>query len=267
MLCGRQVVLVAAAFQVACGVIYAPSPDWETSPEAARIVRESLTQSQGFDALEAWELNGLQQGYRFAFARKWHGDRVKILGYALAPAELEDAAYLGHFRPGEPPEVWIRVPDLDGPYYGQIRRGRGSRAPPAVVIAAEVALPTLPDDYAYRRLEDDAIEGEPCSVVEGRVLHERGSGGFDRLVYCISQLSGVALRKVYYRGDRELRRVSVSPRDVQETDGRALATRYLVRIEDGTVAELRLRNALLDVELPDSLFTERTLETRRYPSF
>jgi hypothetical protein len=61
--------------------------------------------------------------------------------------------------------------------------------------------------------------------------------------------------------------VSVSPQDVQDRAGRALATRRVVRLEDGTLAELRLRNALLDVELPDSLFTERTLETRRYPSF
>ena len=267
MLRGRHVLLVAAAFQVACSVVYAPPPDWETSPEAASIVRESLTQSQGFDALEAWELNGLEQGYRFAFARKWHGDRVTILGYSLAPAELEDAAYLGHFRPGEPPEVWIRVPDLDGPYYGQIRRGRGSRAPPAVIIAAEVALPTLLDDYAYRRLEDDAIEGEPCSVVEARLLREHRPGGVDRLVYWISQLSGVALRKIYFRGDRELRSASVSPIDVQEMYGRAVAARRLVRLEDGTLAELRLRNSLVDVELPDSLFSERTLETRRYPNF
>ena len=267
MLCGRPVLLVAAAFSLACGAIYARSPDWETSPEAARIVRDSLAQSQGFDALEAWELNGLQQSYRFAFARKWRGDRVKILGYVLAPEDLKAAAYLGHFRPGEPPEVWLRVPDLDGPYYGQIRRGRGSRAPPAVVIAAEVALPTLPDDYAYRRLPDDAIEGEPCSVVEGRPLRAPRAGGVDRKVYWISQLSGVALRKVHFRRDRELSRVSVSPRDVHEMDGRAVATRRLVRIEDGTFAELSLRNALSDVELPDSLFTERTLEVQRYPSF
>ena len=61
MLRGRPVLLVAAAFSLACGAIYARSPDWETSPEAARIVRESLAQSQGFDTLEAWELNGLQQ--------------------------------------------------------------------------------------------------------------------------------------------------------------------------------------------------------------
>ena len=70
MLRGRHVLLVAAAASlVACGAGYPPALEWDNSPEAARIVRESLAQSQGFDTLEAWELNGLQQGYRFAFAR------------------------------------------------------------------------------------------------------------------------------------------------------------------------------------------------------
>ena len=136
-----------------------------------------------------------------------------------------------------------------------------------MVIAGEVVLPTLPENYAFRRLSDQAIEGEACSVIEGRLLRGRRRRGFDRIVYWISQRSGVARRKLYYRGDRELRRVSVAARDVREMDGRPFAVRRLVRLGDGTLAELVLRNALLDVELPDKLFTEHTLRVRRFPRF
>ncbi len=272
MLYARLVpLLVAAVLPVACGAVrapFAPALAWAPDPEAERIVRESLAQSQGADALEAWELNGLRQSYRFALARKWDGERVKILAYVLSPDLLRGAAYVGHLRPHELVETWFREPEANGgPDDGVVRRGRGWGGPDAVMIAGEVALPTLPENYAFRRLSDQAIEDEACSVIEGRLLGERRRRGFDRIVYWISQQSGIAHRKVYYRGDRELRRVSVAARDVREMDGRPFAVRRVVRLGDGTLAELVLHNALLDVELPDKLFTAHTLRLRRFPRF
>ena len=276
MLCARLVLLlVAAVLPVACGAVRAPfssgpgeARDWAPDPEAERTVRESLAQSQGVDALEAWEMNGLSQSFRFAIARKWTGERVKVLAYVLSPDLLRGAAYVGHLRPHALVETWFREPEANGgPDDGRVRRGRGRGGPAAVVIAGEVVLPTLPENYAFRRLPDQILEGDACSVIEGRLLHERRRRGFDRVVFWISQQNGVTRRKVYYRAGRELRRVSVAERDVREMDGRPFAVRRVVRLDDGTLAELVLHNAVLDVELPDRLFTEQTLRLRRFPRF
>jgi hypothetical protein len=268
----KPVLWVAAICLAAgCGTLYTPAPAWQGEPEAAAIAALWLERSQGFDALEAWELRGLEQDFRFAVARKWEGARVKILAYAVAPELIKNAAYVAHLRPREPSEVWIRGPEsMTQKNQPRITRARGTAAPPgsgAVSIAAEVVLPTLHGDFAYRRAPDASIRDEPCSVIESRPLDRQQRRGYDRLVYWISQRSGIALRKVYYRGTRELRRVDVLEADVSNVEGHLQVGRLVVRTGGGELAELTLHNSVADVELADGLFTEHNLKVRRFPRF
>jgi hypothetical protein len=262
--------VVAALFATACAAVYTPAPSWEDEPEAAAIVGRWLQERQGFDALEAWEMRGFAQEFRFAAARKWNGTQVKILSYVQAPELAKDTAYLFHLRPGERPEVWFHVPgSMVYRNQSQVTRSGlgGTPTTGPLSTASEVVIPTLHADFAYRRASDEELAGEPCSVIESRPLTRPRGGGFHRLVYWISQRTGIALRWAYYRGERELRRVDVRPVDVREVAGRLRVERLLVRNGDDELAELTLHNSVDDVELADGLFTERTLKVRRFPRF
>ena len=259
----------AALTATACASLYTPPPTWDTEPEATRIAANWLEQSQGFDALQAWEVRSLRVSIQFAFARKWQGPRVKFLAYALAPETMKNAAYVAHLQPGKLAEVWFRGPaSMVQKNQPRIVHSRGiATASGMVAAAAEAVLPTLLADYAYRGAPDEVIGDEPCSVVESRRLGEARSGSHDRIVYWISKRSGAALRKAYYRRSGELRRVEIRPSDVHETDGKLIVSRMLVSDDEGDLFELMLRNSVSDVELADRLFTERNLKVPRFPSF
>jgi hypothetical protein len=72
--------------------------------DATEIAERWFHQSQGFNALEAYEIGGLNQKISFALARKWDGRRVKVLSYVTAPKELDELAYLILREPGRPAE-------------------------------------------------------------------------------------------------------------------------------------------------------------------
>lgn len=260
-----------AALLLAAGCSTLQAPSWQNQPEAAALVEAWLRRSQGFDALEAWEMLGSSPAVRFAIARKWSGEQVKVLAYVVAPARLKDAAYLSHLAPDRAPDVWVRAPASvrGGRTQARVSHLPGSARNPAsaatIDVGAEVGQPFLHGSYAYRRVADQVIGDEPCAVVESRPLGP-GRARFSRLVYWIGQRSGIALRRSYYRGERELRRVEIRPEDVVVGPDQLHVGRLRVRTGD-RVVELSLVNSVAGVELPDSLFTEHTLETRRFPRF
>ena len=254
----HQRVVAAAICLVACVGGRVPGPAWEPTPEGERIAQRWLEQSQGFDALAAYEILGFEQPIRFALARKWSGDGVKVLSYVVEPKDVADAAFLTVRGPGRRSKTLFRNP---------CTRQVGRPPPPneATAVAAEVAQPVLPSDFVYRRLPDAYVGEDVCFVVEGRPTPP--VRGFTHLALWISQNTGVALRKIYYRGDAEMRRVSVEPEHVREFDGRWLATRQRVRTASGVEAEIVLHRVVSDPYLPDSVFSERALRARRFPHF
>ncbi len=259
----HQRVVAAAICLVACVGGRVPGPAWEPTPEGERIAQRWLEQSQGFDALAAYEILGFEQPIRFALARKWSGDGVKVLSYVVEPKALADAAFLTRRRPGQRSETLFRNPVTRqvGPTSTALPPGSGD----ATAVASEVAQPVLSSDFVYRRLPDAYVGEDVCFVVEGRPT--RRVRGFTHIALWISQNTGVALRKIYYRGDAEMRRVSVEPEHVREFDGRWLATRYRVRTASGVEAEIVLHRVVPDASLPDSVFSERALRARRFPHF
>lgn len=239
---------LALGSAAACGAARHPVPLSEGAHDrdATRIAEDSFTQSYGFDALEAYDLVGLGPTIRFAVARKWESPQVKLLAYVVEPEELDDLAFLVFREPGQSDDVL-------------------TYATRPVAVSAEVVRPVFPDEFTHRRLPDQEVDGELCSVIEGRPAGP--SPRLTRIVAFVSQRTGVALRTVYYRGGTELRRVIVSAQDVRRYDSRWLPSRRTVRTADGREASLVLRNLLTDVALPDQVFTARGLRLRRFPKF
>ena len=257
-------VVVTAVCLVACaGGVGVPAPAWEPTAEGERIAERWLEQSQGFDAFAAYELLGFERPIRFAMVRKWSGDTVAVLSYVVAPRSIADTAFLTRRRPGQRAETLFR-----NPVTGQVssiftQLAPGSRD--AASVGWEVAQPVLRSDYVYRRLPNAHVGEDLCFVLEARPT--RRVRGFTHLRLWISQNTGVALRKVYYRGDEEVRRVSAEPEHVREFDGHWVATRHVVRTAGGAETEIVMHRLMPDPYLPDSVFSERALRARRFPSF
>jgi hypothetical protein len=244
-----------------------PPPEVAPDPEATRIAETWFAQSQGFDVLEAYELRA-PAPIRFAVARKWAGGGVRVLSYLTEPDN--GAALLLLREPGEAAEVFLLIPpqESDRQNVPTVRRSRLTArlgSGDLLSLGAEVAQPLLPEEFVHTRLPDEEVSGEPCSVIAS-YLRKPTRFVTHRIAY-ISKRSGVALRTVYYKGKRELRRVSIAPEDLQDFGGRTLPARRVITTADGGHAELLLHNVLADVELPDSLFSPTGLASQRFPKF
>jgi hypothetical protein len=278
--------LCAAA--VACGGATRPRPpvlepsasgaeDVLPTADAERIVERWFEQAHGFDALEAYELEGFDQRIAFALARRWDGEGVKVLTWVVKPKVLDEVAFLILRAPGRGADVFsYATPKLydrpvlgGGPVPRTVFRvpavGAGLGLGSATAVAAEVTSPILPKEFLHARLGEQEVEGELCTVIESRPgVRMRG---LTRVELSISQRTAAALRTVYYRGEVEVRRVRVSPQDVRRYGSRWLPARRRVWTADGREAEIVLRNVLVDPGLPKGLFTKHTLRVQRFPSF
>ncbi len=251
-------------------------PPLSSDADALAIAERWFLVSHGFNALEAYEIQGLSPTVRFALARKWSKDRVKVLAYVTEPKELDEVAFLILREPGRPAEVFSYASPR------QYRGGRTAIAPRTVFrvprigggglgtgnatsISSEVVSPILPDDFTFTRLPDAEVSGESCYVLEARPV--RRSRALTHLMLSISKRTDVALRTVYYREEQELRTVTVAPEDVRQHESRWVPYRHRVVTADGTEAYLVLRNIVTDIPLADQLFTHHNLRVRRLPRF
>ena len=262
--------LIALALLATATACYTlpPPPDVAPDPEATRIAETWFAQSQGFDALEAYELRQAAAPIRFAVARRWVGKDLRVLSYVMEP--YDGTAFLMLREQGEAAEMFVRLPP--GPNARQnvptVTHAPLSARPASgdpMSIGAEVAQPWQPDEFVHTKRPDQELSGEACSVIAS-YLRQPTRFVTHRIAY-ISKRSGVALRTVYYKEDRELRQVSVAPEDIQHFGGRALPARRVITTADGRRAELVLHNVLVDVQLPESLFSPTRLASQRFPKF
>lgn len=278
---------IFAALALAC-VATTPSEDSlpahesgaRSDPVAVQAIDRWFAQTFGFDALEAYELVGFPTRVGFGLARKWEGAEVKLLTYVVEPRALDELGHLIFVRPGRAPEILrYNTPQLYGlrrgerslfiPRIGQVVRvpgfSPGVGGPDPYAIAGLVSLPPLSADFVHRTLGVEEIDGEACVLVESRP--RKPSRWLTSVRRALSERTGAALRTNFHRGEHEVFRVDVRTDQVELYGERWLPTRRRISSDGVDVAELVLRNQLADTEIPDDLFTIRSLEAHRYPSF
>lgn len=243
------------------------------TPEARQLGERWIQQLQGFDGLEAYELRIAERTLGFAVARQHRSDEIRVLTYVVRPRHLDEVALLARRRKGAPLEVLSYVtPQLYGSGLGTRQAGtvtrvtslaQGLRLGAAAGAAIELVSPLDASDYRFEMLSDHVVAGEPCTV-----LRAVPRGAAPRIELALSKRTGVALERILLDADgRELQRIEVAPADVQEVGEHWLPSLQRVRDADGSEAELRLVNVVPDVELPDSLFTSRSLQLQKFPRF
>ena len=241
-------------------------------PTASELAERWFDQLLGFDSLEAYELRSGRARIGFAVARKWTESGVEIVIYLRKPEQYDKLALL--FRPirGGPDDLFIYLtPQLFGASSRRVRRLPSPRLlAPVPAFGTHVPLmdfrPFFTGELTHERLPDEVIGEQACRVVESRPNGIRL--GFDRMDLALSKRSGVSLRSRYFKGEKEILRVEVSPEDVARYDDRWLPTlRRLSWAGSAETGELILRNVIVDADLPDRLFTNHALRFQRFPSF
>jgi hypothetical protein len=234
--------------------------------EAAALAERHYRQLYGFSVLEAYEARRGSQASEFVVARRWRGDGVDVVVDVIKPNEASKWAFLLRQSRVHPDDFFIYIP-LPG--FRRVRRFGASYQEsnlPFVFMPLREIRPFLPGELEYTHAGDVEIEGELCHVVAGRPVS--GEARLERIELAISATLGVSLRTRYYRDGREVRRVLVSPDDLRVEEKRALAMRRrLITLPSGDETEIRLRNFLLDPELPDRFFTHHNLRVQRFPKF
>ena len=227
------------------------------------------------DVLEAYELTAAESSLGLAVARKQFEDEVRVLSYVVRPRHLNEVALLALRRPGRPADIFTyatsqiygRAPG--GPQAGAvIRASSASRAlflAAAAAGAVELLIPALPGDYRFEAAGQASIEAEPCvALVAFPIVPD---DDLTELRLWISERTGIALKREYRSAEGLVQTVRVPPESVRRIDGVWVATIQQVRTAKGDEAELELVNSLPGVELPERLFTRRSLQQQRFPSF
>ncbi len=257
--------LAVAVVMLMCAALAHAEPPPANDPSADALAQGWFDQLLGFDALEAYRLGSGRMAMEFAVARKWHDGVARLLIDVSEPSEVASLGFLLLQRLNHSDDFFV--------YANATRRVRRLRAPdlafelPPTGASLPIAelRPFTPGELTFERLPDERVEGEPCRVVQG--LRGRDWLHFDRIEFALSTRTGVALRTRYLRAGREIRRVEVSPEDVERREDRWLPIRRRVSTPGQGEVELVLRNLMLDPALPDRLFTSHSLRYQRFPAF
>lgn len=120
------------------------------------------------------------------------------------------------------------------------------------------------DEYQVRSLGADAFKGEPCQVL---LLRPR-SGPYRMLLVWVSTRRPVILRTDLFDEHGLWKRRTARPeRIIQSFEWWVPMEEEMVDLRTGRRSIRRIRNLLVDVEVPDEIFTLTRLERGQLPSF
>jgi hypothetical protein len=259
---------IALAVIALFAALLARADDDATAEELAAVATE---QAFGSSAIEVWKSDWQDQQITWGVARRWQSGRVEVLLRVLEPHKYESLGFL--FRPresGAPAILYFRSPKL-------FERNPGKMlelpvASPIERLPFAPGLPALADlwparaeDFQVARLPDTEVDGKPCRVLEQRPL--RLDGAYDRIVTSLARDSNLALETRFLLGERLVRRVTISPADIDRTDARPVARRRTIDRPGEASQVLTLARFSLDPVFPDQLFTSSNLRTGRFPSY
>ena len=240
--------------------------------DPAALAEGYFDESERFDAFATYENRRGPLRMLFTVARRWHDGLAELLFDVREPTALRKVALLARQTRGGSDDLFAYLGGLTG--MGDIanRRVRRLAAPDlerqAVfsVFAIGDFRPFAPGELRYDAAPDAVVADTKCRVVIGR--SDADTLGFDRVELAFAADTGLLLESRYFRGDKEFRRISISPDAYEEHDGRRLPMRRIARSwPDSGETELVTKHVLATPDLPDELFSNKNLVAQRFPNF
>jgi outer membrane lipoprotein-sorting protein len=183
----------------------------------------------------------------------------RVLVFVSEPTNVRGTALL-ILETGGDPSIFSYLPELRKVRRIHARSVSGSFLGSDFSYEDIERLQGLAEDADLRRLEDTTIAGRPVYVLEGRP--KRAGSSYARIVSYVDRETCVPLRTdAYDESDGLVRRFETSPeRVVRRGDAWVPLEISATSPDASTRSELRIDAIELDVELPDRLFSEHSLE-------
>jgi outer membrane lipoprotein-sorting protein len=188
---------------------------------------------------------------------------MRVLLEIEAPQDLREAAILLVELPSGQ-DIFMYVPELR-----RTRRLHG-RMVTDTMFGTDFSyedfrrMQAVGSDLPGERLADAEIQGRPVFVVASK-LPESAESIYQRLVAYVDQATCVPLKVEFFqKGDAPRKVLEADPAQVVEQKGRQVARKLVLRdLQAGTETAITISDLKVDVEIPEKLFQERTLDQRR----
>jgi hypothetical protein len=197
----------------------------------------------------------------FAFGRKRKGSEVRTL------------LYTGNGRRDAPRALFFQQPGKTD----KIFVSDGTRGGVRPLSAGKYAWPLFGSDFSYEdfrahtteefRIEvlgTDRIQKEPCRVLRLRPLE----GPYSMMLLWLSTQRPVVLRTDYFDDQGLWKRYQARPKDIVRNYEWWVPMRdEMLDLRTGRRTIRRIRNILIDADVPDEIFSLTQLARGRMPSF
>lgn len=199
------------------------------------------------------------------WSKRKEGGDLELMRF-LSPDEIRGAGLLTHEHRGQDDEQWFYLPATR-----KIRRIAGADRRNRF-MGTEFLYEDLqgyhPEDYTYRMLASESVDGEACHVIEAIPRVEKADrSAYSREVLWIGARTAALRKAVMYDEDgKKLKELAAS--DVREVQpGVYLPDRIAIRnVQNGRATSIETIERELPDELSDAVFSQRALRRRLRPN-
>jgi hypothetical protein len=189
------------------------------------------------------------------YSKKADAEAYKVLVVFNSPPDLKDVGFLVHARTFADRDLWAYFPE-----YKRIRRIPSSSQDDSFFGSDfsydDFGGPPNLDDYGFRILREEVLDGKPCFVVEVTPKIRRK---YTRYVAWVAKELWIHLKIEYYQEDELYRGGTFT--DVRIID--EIPTPFQMLMENrktGHRTELTIDTIQYHTHFEDDLFTQRSLE-------
>ena len=197
------------------------------------------------------------------FSRKRTADESDMLMRFVAPPDVRNTAFLIIEHTNGDDERYLYLPALR-----RVKRiassGKGGNFMSSDFSYYDIGRPKL-NDWTYRRLPDEVIEGFDCYKIESLPATPQiaRDTGYNKIIRWIRKDILVTVQSIYYdRGNREWKRLTV-PR-VENISGVWFQTDMIMNdLQTGHQSEMIFENIKVNQNIPANFFSVRFLQRVR----
>ena len=238
----------------------------ETAQEIQACVRQnveskSATQRIELDAKD--RVGAINRLDARVYYKKDETGAMRVLMQIEAPEDLREAAILLVERPSGQ-DIFMYVPEQR-----RVRRLHG-RTVTDTMFGTDFSyedfrrMQAIGNDLPAERLPDAEIGGRPVFVL-GSKMPESAESVYQRLVAYVDQATCVPLKVEFFqKGETPRKVLEADPAQIVEEKGRRVAKKLVMRdLQADTETAITISDLQVDVEIPEKLFRERSLDQRR----
>lgn len=191
-------------------------------------------------------------------------DNMRLVRF-IAPADIKGTATLMLENSSADDDLWVYLPAL-----GKVRRLSASNKKEGFVgtdFSYGDIIGHRPEEWTHRLLKEEAVEGQPCDVVESVPVNDavRQNSGYSKRINWVRKDNFIAVRGELYDLNGVLfKRLSAT--DIRAVSGSGAHTRWqpMVSVAENLISghrtEIRFDSFKADQNVAESLFTARELE-------